>query len=538
MHRRELSRALTQFASNETWSDAPDRALSLNELSRRLRVHSRQLPLLQNLNLDAPDRRIVHYAVLRERGPLPSLVDIYTLDHALLFVRENTKCGIVEMYKPPIPLDLLLMPPDTADGQRQSTSAPITFVHRGRNSSITLLARSTVVRTGLLDQITAQQAILWQQRAIFKLVRFLPKNATAATCVAPLDKWKSALIATHDGIYRHDRLGERSHPYKVLASSPITSIDVAENWRLLFVLSENTLSAFPLDSLSREQPISPHRHSQVISNMTSFFMLGIVFGKMVVAVVRSRPLDSYIKLYEIVNSTRLPSSLKAGPDDTLVSFSEGSTITIKFMKRIEHPIEISWIRLGSSKISIGCSKGISLVDIQTLYTQDLIDPHYAPSSPLARIESGTRPLGMFRIDSEFLLCYESMAFFVSAGGGKALQSTIIYWEGEPTAFALRAPYIFAFSASFVEIRHLGTGELAQTLHGANMRCLSLPSELRGTAGIGDAAPPPYRAQAVEMVHEDLLLLHSNDDIMNVQRLGVPLEPEESSTSKPLSSPVY
>lgn len=83
--------------------------------------------------------------------------------------------------------------------------------------------------------------------------------------------------------------------------------------------------------------------------------------------------------------------------------------------------------------------------------------------------------------------------------------------------ALRAPYIFAFNSSFVEIRHVSTGELVQTIHGANMRCLTLPSELRGTASIGDTAPPPYSADAVDTM-DDPLLINSNDDMMLLQRI--------------------
>lgn len=82
---------------------------------------------------------------------------------------------------------------------------------------------------------------------------------------------------------------------------------------------------------------------------------------------------------------------------------------------------------------------------------------------------------------------------------------------------MRAPYIFAFNSSFVEIRHVSTGELVQTIHGANMRCLTLPSELRGTASIGDTAPPPYSADAVDTM-DDPLLINSNDDMMLLQRI--------------------
>ena len=316
---------------------------------------------------------------------------------------------------------------------------------------------------------------------------------------------------------------------------------------------DHTLTAFPLDSLSLEQPITPHRHGQVVSNMTSFFVLGFILGYNVVAVVRSRSLASYIKLYVIERQRSTP-SYKPGPDDATISAADGTRATLRFWKRIEHPIEISWIRLGSTKISIGCSRGITLVDVESLYIQEVIDPAYGPTSPLSRVEGDRpRPLGMFRIDGEFLLCYDrafqlsqdeslreltfrpGLAFFVSAVGGQARQRTVIYWEGEPTSFALRTPYIFAFSATFVEVRHLVTGELAQTIHSTNMRCLTLPSELRGTASVGDSVPPPYSAEAADTVTEDLLLINSNEDVMAVRRLGLESYHSASSSHRPVRS---
>ena len=106
MHQRNFSRALAQLGLNEGWPNASERELGIQELSRRLRVVSRQWIQLQSLQLDAAERRIVHHTILRERTPrwkpedAAFLVDIYLLDHALLFVRLHPNDGWVELFKP------------------------------------------------------------------------------------------------------------------------------------------------------------------------------------------------------------------------------------------------------------------------------------------------------------------------------------------------------------------------------------------------------------------------------------------------------
>ncbi|EJD52778.1 CNH-domain-containing protein [Auricularia subglabra TFB-10046 SS5] len=521
-------------APGVSWKDIP-RDISLEELARSL--VSRRWRDQHNLRLTAPERKLVAHSVLREqrRWPRPPedgggpAVDVFLLDNALLFVKENVRDGVFELYKPPIPLDLLLMPPDTQPETPSKQGTPVTFVHRGRGAggaSFTLFARSAAERSALLDTVTSQQARVWNARATFRLVRVADGFfGQSARCAVPLEGGTRVLVAAADGIYSYGGdvvPGEpaRGRPAKVLAVEGVTFIDVSEERRLLFTLSNHCVTAFPLDALSAAEPIVPHRRAQIVSNMASFFQLGTAMGRVVLAVVRSRPLNSHVKLFEVVDPAALQRShnrkisVSVGPEDPLV---ESPDMALRPFKRIEHPLEITWIRLGQSKLCVSCARGISVVDIETLVTQDVIDPIYAPATPLAH---AGRALAMFRIDDEFLLCYETLAFYINtAGGPPDKQHVVIYWEGEPSAFALRAPYIFAFSSSFVEVRHVSTGELVQTLHGAHMRCLT-PA---GAASIGDTAPPPYSAAPglADPVAEEPLLVNANDDVMLLQPIISP-----------------
>ena len=54
---------------------------------------------------------------------------------------------------------------------------------------------------------------------------------------------------------------------------------------------------------------------------------------------------------------------------------------------------------------MGCSKGFEIVDLESLDTQSLLDP--ADSSlDFVRKRENLRPMAIYRIDNEFLLCYD------------------------------------------------------------------------------------------------------------------------------------
>lgn len=53
---------------------------------------------------------------------------------------------------------------------------------------------------------------------------------------------------------------------------------------------------------------------------------------------------------------------------------------------------------------MACTKGFEIVDLETLDTQVLLDPADASLDFVQRRED-VRPLAIYRIDGEFLLCY-------------------------------------------------------------------------------------------------------------------------------------
>jgi hypothetical protein len=150
---------------------------------------------------------------------------------------------------------------------------------------------------------------------------------------------------------------------------------------------------------------------------------------------------------------------------------------------------------------------------------------------------------------------------------------MVYWEGSPTGFgrhlgiyqttvviyllmlALHYPYVLAFEPTFVEIRHVETGSMAQIIQGNNLRLLfadTPPSATNGASQISTqnpyqqpqymynpyaAPPPPYGRPSIGSVQghngpqyvpppnassrlgsilRDEILLASDDRVMRVE----------------------
>jgi len=133
-------------------------------------------------------------------------------------------------------------------------------------------------------------------------------------------------------------------------------------------------------------------------------------------------------------------------------------------------VESSSIHFMRTKLCVGCTKGFEIVDLETLDAQGLLDPNDTSLDFLQKRE-GVRPMAIYRVDSEFLLCYEDFAFYINKNGWRSRPNWIIHWEGTPTSFALHYPYVLAFEPTFIEIRHIHSGLMAQVIPGTNLSCL-------------------------------------------------------------------
>lgn len=113
-------------------------------------------------------------------------------------------------------------------------------------------------------------------------------------------------------------------------------------------------------------------------------------------------------------------------------------------------MESSSIHFLRTKLCVGCTKGFEIVDLETLDAQGLLDPNDT-SLDFVQKRENVRPMAIFRVDSEFLLCYEGsctvlgfismlttlpsdFAFYINKNGWRSRPGWIIHWEGAPKAF--------------------------------------------------------------------------------------------------------
>jgi hypothetical protein len=159
------------------------------------------------------------------------------------------------------------------------------------------------------------------------------------------------------------------------------------------------------------------------------------------------------------------------------------------------PSSADSIHFLKSKLCVGCVKGFEIVDLETLDTQGLLDPADSSLDFVQKRES-TRPIAIYRIDGEFLLCYDEFAFYVNKNGWRTKANWLVQWEGRPTHFgtvlrnrvdlvnlsaALHHPFVLAFEPTFVEVRHVESGALLQivsALLAGPAQSFNLPSDSR------------------------------------------------------------
>lgn len=460
-----------------------------------------------DLRLRDEQRELVFKGPLKKRGGTQSEsaeLQVFLFDHALLMVKAKTvhKNELYKVFRKPIPLELLIVtvydevptgkgnatrpksvmsktstgnrlsggvPSGSAPKQDAKTGYALTFTYLGRKGySLTLWASTFVGRRKWFEHIESRQEILRQRSNIFDTIT-LSENffvgPNKVNCSVPFDFGRRIIYGTEDGVYLSDLREKARPPTKVLPLPGVTQIDVLEEYQILIILAERSVHTFTLDALDPSDPMGSLKRGRRISSHTSFFKAGQCLGRTLVCVVKSSSLSSTIKTLEPIEQT-----VRGKKQPTFRKLLQGGQETLRVFKEFYIPTESSSIHFLKSKLCVGCTKGFEIVDLETLDTQGLLDPADSSLDFVHRKET-VKPLAIYRIDGEFLLCYDEFAFYVNKNGWRAKGNWIIHWEGNPMSFALHHPYVLAFEPSFIEVRHVETGALHQVITGYNLRCL-------------------------------------------------------------------
>ncbi|KAL0569562.1 RHO1 GDP-GTP exchange protein 2 [Marasmius crinis-equi] len=487
-----------------------------------------------DLRLSEEGREMIYKGPLNKRD---GEIHVYLFDHAVLFTKlvKTKQHEQYKVYRRPIPLELLYINcvDDLTNGNgsgstvrvrqrqglvkktsfsRESRNSPvapvvnvrpeakgtfwINFIHLGRKHyTLTLWANSQMAMRKWTESIWKQQQALRDRSMLFDTVPLSEGFFTAhnkVNCAAPFHAGRKVVYGTDDGIYISDLREVDKDPVKVLALLDVVQVDVLEDYQLLIVLSgkslfltlpERQVITFPLDALDSMDPMAGLKRAKRISSHTSFFKAGQCLGRMLVCIVKSSQLSSTFKALEPIDQ-----NIRGRSKPTFRKLLQGGNDTLKPFREFYIPVESTSIHYLKTKMCVGCSRGFEIVDLETLDTQGLLDPN-DESLEFVRKRDNLRPIAIYRIHNEFLLCYDGwctfsvielssvayaaleFAFYVNKTGRRSRKEFMVHWEGNPTGFALHEPYVLAFEPSFVEIRHIETGLMSQVIQGSNLRLL-------------------------------------------------------------------
>ncbi|KAF9962840.1 RHO1 GDP-GTP exchange protein 2, partial [Modicella reniformis] len=473
-----------------------ENAFNLRQINKNLQWKSESM----ELNLLAKDRQLIMKGPLKKKGTSSEHSDLYVFvfDHVLLLTREKKGKGGegYKVHKRPIPLELLslsTMEEPVIKNSRRTSSLiphrsalhaaldsksgyPIVFNHIGRHgNSFTLYATTHAGRKNWMDKIQKQIQALKNKADAWKLLPVSERYFSASNkvnCSSTYDDGRRLVIGTDAGVYVGKRMGQF---VKIIPRERVSQVDVLEDERILLVLAEKQLLAYGLEALDPNDPNSPSKRAKKLGSSVSFFKTGVCQSRTLVGIVKnsSNALDqsSTIKTLEPVEQD----GSKKNKHSLRTMLRGGNTELFKLYKDFYIPRETNSLHFLRNTLCVGCSKGFELIDLSNLNTQDLLDFSDPTLDFVHKKDENLKPLAIYRIGSgdtfTFLLCYEEFSFYVDKTGRRARNGWIIHWEGVPTFCALSLPYVIAFDPSFIEIRHVETGDLVQIIQGNNIRCL-------------------------------------------------------------------
>ncbi|KAF1804767.1 hypothetical protein FB192DRAFT_1273896 [Mucor lusitanicus] len=370
---------------------------------------------------------------------------------------------------------------------------PISFIHLGRHGSgtTTLYAPTLASRRKWVDTIEKYRQSIMEKLKVFQMTGISDQSFSTFNKVHCAAVYATYLIFGCDhGVYIKkpptNSAHTTNHPHKdinddddddeddtegivkVLSLEKVSQIDILEGARLLLILADKIFYTYSLDALFDENN-NILLDTIIIGNNVSFFKVGQVYDKSTAGKPVERTLVCFVK-YNAMTSTiralepcdekgsdsKKKKKKKSSSKPSLGLFIRHSNETLRGFKDLYIPGEATSIQYFKNVICVGSAKGFQMVDIGSAGVQSVLDPSDENHNFIGQRET-LRPVSMFRHpDGCIMLCYNEIAFYIDKKGRRIRSDWIINWEGHPTAFAFRYPYIVAFDSSFIEIRHVNT----------------------------------------------------------------------------------
>ncbi|EPB91715.1 hypothetical protein HMPREF1544_01426 [Mucor circinelloides 1006PhL] len=473
-----------------------------------------------DLDLTASNRQIIMKGTWKKGSGSTesSEVLVYLLDHCLLIMKTKQNEEKYKLVRKPIPLALLSITfPDLTKrastiiplGRPSNASAadinittnntlyddidstnnnidytnnthnnipkngfPISFVHLGKQSSggpITLYATTLSIRKQWADKIEGQRKALVEKHKVFNIKSINESffsSFNKVNCTAVFDNGKSLVLGGDQGVYLKKE-GSGDELIRILAMDKVSQIDILEQSNLILVLADKILYTYSFDTLLSTE--SGMKRGRKISSHVSFFKVVDGIEKTLVCFVRYNAMTSTIRALEPYETTKEANKKK---NKNLGRLIRGNNEALKAYKDLYIPGEASSIQFFKNIICVGSARGFQMVNLSSAEVQSVLDPNDESNNSILALHENMKPISMFRHkDGNILLCYSELAFYIDKKGKRVRKDWSISWEGNPTAFAFRFPYVVAFNTNFIEVRHMDTGDLLQVIPGNNIRCL-------------------------------------------------------------------
>lgn len=348
----------------------------VNAESGKAENHFNLLQLNQQLKWNAgeytdlkltEENRVILSKMSFKKNPTDSAeVQVYLFDHAVLMCRVKVvnKREELRVYRKPIPLELLVIAemdqviprlglakrPSSSliPGAKSSASStpgqkeiyPITFRHLGKGAyELQLYATSVTQRKKFIELVEEQQSKLRERSSNFYTKTILCEGffngQNRVNCLVPTDGGRKLIYGTDNGIYIADRWSKDKSvkPKRILDATQVSQIDTLEEYRLLLVLSNKTLTSYPFEALDANNQNPLATRPRKIQGHANFFKAGIGLGRHLVCSVKTSALSTTIKVYEpmddLTKGKKKPaiSKMFASGQDALKPFKVSCLVT-------------------------------------------------------------------------------------------------------------------------------------------------------------------------------------------------------------------
>ncbi|KAK5669346.1 RHO1 GDP-GTP exchange protein 2 [Batrachochytrium dendrobatidis] len=496
-------------------------AVNLLRLEKLSKTFTPQENTEDALRLMSPGRIIIREGklTLLRRPNNDCEVTVFLFDHMLLVVREKSN-GLLKIIRHPFPLELVTVSRDQftsanftssfSEGQLKSRHKSIDYSKLptfeisfgGRDSgTLSLQAVNHSEVESWQEAIEKQKAVRKIQTSYISLTplwRGPIDTAIPDAFPTSVITWEGYIIVGgSNGVYIADRdnsikkantwtgpievapsiptrfgLSMRSNSIcsvqsseftKIIDMKRVTKIDIQIESQSMLVLADKVLYTFPIDIIYKNN--APLTKGRRVTSPVSFFKQGILSGEPLVCTVNSQPLNSSIKIWKPSSGgTANPIRYRLGrffhnSNRDILNITE----SLRVHKELYVPSESRCVDFLNSMLCIGSTKGFEMIQLTTLKTQGILDHRDKSLSFVLNREHQT-PVAIFRLpDASFLLCFQEFAIVIDKFGHRARGQWIISFHGSPTHFAVVDQYLFAFDESFIEVRLIESGSLAQIL---------------------------------------------------------------------------